>query len=75
MSTEEQIKKDDYYMGRALALAEEAYNKGEIPVGAVIVCRDKIIARAHNLTEALTDVTAHAEMQVKIGRASCRERV
>ena len=62
MSTEEQIKKDDYYMGRALALAEEAYNKGEIPVGAVIVCRDKIIARAHNLTEALTDVTAHAEM-------------
>ena len=43
MSTEEQIKKDDYYMGRALALAEEAYNKGEIPVGAVIVCRDKII--------------------------------
>ena len=64
MSTEEQIKKDDYYMGRALALAEEAYNKGEIPVGAVIVCRDKIIARAHNLTEALTDVTAHAEMQV-----------
>lgn len=64
MSTEEQIKKDDYYMGRALALAEEAYNKGEIPVGAIIVCRDKIIARAHNLTEALTDVTAHAEMQV-----------
>ena len=50
MSTEEQIKKDDYYMGRALALAEEAYNKGEIPVGAIIVCRDKIIARAHNLT-------------------------
>ena len=63
MSSEEQIKKDDYYMGRALALAEEAFKKGEVPVGAVIVCRDRIIARAHNLTEALTDVTAHAEMQ------------
>ena len=63
MSSEEQIKKDDYYMGRALALAEEAFKKDEVPVGAVIVCRDRIIARAHNLTEALTDVTAHAEMQ------------
>ena len=50
-------------MGRALALAEEAFKKGEVPVGAVIVCRNRIIARAHNLTEALTDVTAHAEMQ------------
>ena len=44
-------------------LAEEAFKKGEVPVGAVIVCRDKIIARAYNLTEALIDVTAHAEMQ------------
>ena len=63
MISEEQIEKDKFYMGRALVLAEEAFGKGEVPVGAVIVCRDRIIARAHNLTEALTDVTAHAEMQ------------
>ena len=64
MSTEEQSKKDLYYMQRALAEAEAAYKEGEIPVGAVVVCRDRIIARAHNLTETLNDVTAHAEMQV-----------
>ena len=63
MSTEEQSKKDLYYMQRALAEAEAAYKEGEIPVGAVVVCRDRIIARAHNLTETLNDVTAHAEMQ------------
>lgn len=63
MSTEEQKKKDEYFMQRALAEAEAAYKEGEIPVGAVIVCRDRIIARAHNLTETLNDVTAHAEMQ------------
>ena len=63
MSTEEQMKKDLYYMRRALAEAEAAYREGEIPVGAVVVCRDRIIARAHNLTETLNDVTAHAEMQ------------
>ena len=63
MSSEEQIEKDKFYMGHALMLAEEAFKKGEVPVGAVIVCRDKIIARAYNLTEALIDVTAHAEMQ------------
>ena len=63
MSSEEQIGKDKFYMGHALMLAEEAFKKGEVPVGAVIVCRDKIIARAYNLTEALIDVTAHAEMQ------------
>ena len=50
-------------MQRALAEAEAAYKEGEIPVGAVVVCRDRIIARAHNLTETLNDVTAHAEMQ------------
>lgn len=50
-------------MKRALQEAQIAYDKGEIPVGAVIVCRDKIIARSHNLTETLNDVTAHAEMQ------------
>ena len=63
MSTEEQTKKDLYYMQRALAEAEAAYKAGEIPVGAIVVCRDRIIARAHNLTETLNDVTAHAEMQ------------
>jgi len=50
-------------MKQALQEAQIAYDKGEIPVGAVIVCRDKIIARSHNLTETLNDVTAHAEMQ------------
>lgn len=54
---------DTYFMKRALQEAEAAYEKGEIPVGAVIVIDNKIIARGHNLTETLTDVTAHAEMQ------------
>ncbi len=54
---------DTYYMKQALAEARKAYERGEVPVGVVIVCRERIIARAHNLTEALTDVTAHAEMQ------------
>ena len=52
-----------YFMKKALQEAEIAFDKGEIPVGAVIVIEDKIIARAHNLTELLNDVTAHAEMQ------------
>jgi len=54
---------DEYFMKRALAEAELAFSEGEIPVGAVVVCRNQIIARAHNLTEMLNDVTAHAEMQ------------
>lgn len=54
---------DTYYMKKALQEAEVAYDKGEVPVGAIIVVKDKIIARAHNLTEQLHDVTAHAEMQ------------
>ena len=54
---------DTYFMKKALQEAETAYSKGEIPVGAIIVFKDKIIAGAHNLTETLTDVTAHAEMQ------------
>ncbi|KAF2079618.1 nucleoside deaminase [Flavobacterium sharifuzzamanii] len=54
---------DEYFMKKALQEAEEAYSKGEIPVGAVIVVADKVIARSHNLTELLNDVTAHAEMQ------------
>lgn len=54
---------DLFYMKKALEEAQRAYAKGEVPVGAVVVCRDRIIARAYNLTETLTDVTAHAEMQ------------
>ena len=63
MSKEEQLKKDEFFMRLALAEAQKAYREGEIPVGAIIVCRERIIARAHNLTETLNDVTAHAEMQ------------
>ncbi|MGA9239334.1 nucleoside deaminase [Robiginitalea sp.] len=54
---------DTYFMKRALAEAEMAFEKGEVPVGAVITVDNRIIARAHNLTEQLGDVTAHAEMQ------------
>ncbi|RIA10909.1 tRNA(adenine34) deaminase [Flavobacteriaceae bacterium MAR_2010_72] len=54
---------DIYFMKKALQEAEIAFDKGEVPVGAVIVIDHKIIARAHNLTELLNDVTAHAEMQ------------
>lgn len=50
-------------MRKALAEAEAAFREDEIPIGAVVVCKDRIIARAHNLTEMLNDVTAHAEMQ------------
>ncbi|MFD2572340.1 nucleoside deaminase [Spirosoma soli] len=53
---------DDYFMEIALGLAEEAADEGEIPVGAVVVCRNRIIAKARNQTEQLNDVTAHAEM-------------
>ena len=59
----DQQKKDEQYMRRALQEAEAAMAEGEIPIGAVVVCRNSIIARAHNLTETLHDVTAHAEMQ------------
>lgn len=54
---------DLYFMKKAFQEAEMAFEKGEVPVGAIVVCENKIIARAHNLTEALNDVTAHAEMQ------------
>ena len=53
----------NYFMKKALLEAEKAYDKNEVPVGAVIVFKQQIIARAHNLTETLNDVTAHAEMQ------------
>ena len=51
------------YMKQALAEASKAYEADEVPIGAVVVCKGRIIARAHNLTETLNDVTAHAEMQ------------
>jgi len=54
---------DTYFMKKALQEAETAFDKGEIPVGAIITIDNKIIARGHNLTETLNDVTAHAEMQ------------
>ena len=54
---------DNYYMKLALKEAQKAEAADEIPIGAVIVCNDQVIAKAHNLTETLTDVTAHAEMQ------------
>ena len=63
MTAEEQLKTDERLMRMALAEAEAARAEGEIPIGAVIACQGRIIARAHNLTETLTDVTAHAEMQ------------
>ncbi|EKX98896.1 cytidine and deoxycytidylate deaminase zinc-binding region [Hoylesella saccharolytica F0055] len=60
---EEQRKKDEQLMAKAVAEAQIALEAGEVPIGAVIVCNDRVIARAHNLTETLCDVTAHAEMQ------------
>ena len=54
---------DATYMKKALAEAEQAEREGEIPIGSVVVCRGRILARTHNLTETLHDVTAHAEMQ------------
>ena len=63
MISEEQQKKDERYMRMALDEAHLAYEAGEIPIGAVVVCKDRVISRAHNLTETLCDVTAHAEMQ------------
>lgn len=54
---------DQYFMNIALTQAKQAFENGEIPVGAVIVANNQIIAKSHNLTELLIDVTAHAEMQ------------
>lgn len=57
------ILNDEYYMRQALNEARQAFDKNEVPIGAVIACQGRIIARSHNLTETLNDVTAHAEMQ------------
>lgn len=54
---------DSFYMKQALHEARAAFDRGEVPVGAVVVCKGRVIARTHNLTETLNDVTAHAEMQ------------
>jgi tRNA(adenine34) deaminase len=54
---------DDYFMREAMKEAQKAFDADEVPVGAIVVCSNRIIARAHNLTEKLNDVTAHAEMQ------------
>jgi tRNA(adenine34) deaminase len=58
-----ELYSDEYFMKEALKEAQKAYDADEVPIGAVIVHDNKIIARAHNLTERLNDVTAHAEMQ------------
>ena len=63
MINEEQKKKDERYMRMALEEAQTAFEADEIPIGAIVVCKDRVISRAHNLTETLCDVTAHAEMQ------------
>lgn len=54
---------DTYFMRQALVEAQKAFEKDEVPIGAVVVAKNRIIARAHNLVETLNDVTAHAEMQ------------
>lgn len=55
--------KDEIFMRAAIEQARNALNIGEVPIGAVVVCRDRIIARGYNMVERLTDPTAHAEMQ------------
>lgn len=57
-----QIRTDEHFMNAALQEAKRAFAEDEIPVGAVVVCNEQVIARAHNMTERLNDVTAHAEM-------------
>lgn len=64
------VNDDEKYMRLALAEAQEAARRDEVPIGAVIVCQGRVIARGHNLTETLTDVTAHAEMQTITSAAS-----
>jgi len=60
---EKQAARDEFFMREALKEAHAALEKGEVPIGAVVVAADRVIGRGHNLTEALTDATAHAEMQ------------
>jgi tRNA(adenine34) deaminase len=60
---QEVVFSDEFFMKEALKEAHKAFERDEVPVGAVIVCKNQVIARSHNLTETLNDVTAHAEMQ------------
>ena len=71
MNTPVSSTDDIRYMQMALDEAARAYDDEEVPVGAIIVCKGRVIARAHNLTETLTDVTAHAEMQAVTAAANC----
>lgn len=64
------MTQDEQYMLRALEQAQMAADRDEVPVGVVVVCQDRIIARGHNLTETLNDVTAHAEMQAVTAAAN-----
>lgn len=70
MNTPVSSTDDIRYMKMALDEAMHAYDNEEVPVGAVVVCKGRVIARAHNLTETLTDVTAHAEMQAVTAAAN-----
>ncbi len=65
-----EIYTDTYFMKQAYLEAQKAFDKGEVPVGAVIVCNNQIISRAYNNTEQLTDVTAHAEIMAMTGASS-----
>ncbi len=64
MTIAEEISRDEQFMVEAFKEAEKAMARDEVPIGAVVVIRGQVVARAHNLTEALSDPTAHAEMQV-----------
>lgn len=70
MNTPIALTDDMRYMKMALDEAARAYADDEVPVGAIVVCKGRVIARAHNLTETLTDVTAHAEMQAVTAAAN-----
>lgn len=61
---------DEFFMRQALDEARKAFNKGEVPIGAVVVYGDRIVGRGHNLTETLADPTAHAEMQALTAAAA-----
>src|SRR5690349_8144896 len=65
------VLSDEYFMKAAFAEAQKAFDADEIPVGAVIVCKNQIIARAHNMTEKLNDFTAHAEMIAFTSASNC----
>ena len=67
----ENLLNENYFMKEAVKEAKKAYNKGEVPIGAVITIDNKLIARAHNLTQTLKDATAHAEMLAITSASNC----